>query len=62
VSYNFLVADDGSGHPTSSQDTFGQMMDLENVGETIHHVQGPGLLVKVLDREANGKLYLVALS
>jgi len=56
VSYNFLIGDDGSGHPSSSRDAAGEITDLEDVGETLHPVQGPGILVKVLDREANGKL------
>ena len=59
VSYNFLIGDDGSGHPSSSRDALGHVADLEDVGETLHHVQGPGLLVKVLDREANCELLLV---
>ena len=59
VSYNFLIGDDGSGHPSSSRDALGHVADLEGVGETLHHVQGPGVLVKVLDREANCELLLV---
>lgn len=58
VSYNFLIGDDGSGHPASSRDILGQVADLEDVGETLHQSQGPGLLIKVLDREANGKLHM----
>jgi hypothetical protein len=56
VSYNFLIGDDGSGHPSSSRDAAGQVADLKDVGETLHQTHGPGVLVKVLDREANGKL------
>jgi hypothetical protein len=56
VSYNFLIGDDGSGHPSSSRDAAGQVADLEDVGETLHQTHGPGVLVKVLDREANGEL------
>jgi hypothetical protein len=57
VSYNFLIGDDGSGHPSSSRDVLGQVADLEDVGESLHHAHGPGVLIKVLDREANGKLH-----
>jgi hypothetical protein len=56
VSYNFLIGDDGGGHPSSSRDAAGQVADLEDVGETLHQVHGPGVLIKVLDREANCKL------
>lgn len=56
VSYNFLIGDDGSGHPSSSRDVLGQVTDLEDVGESLHQGRGPGVLVKVLDREAKGKL------
>ena len=56
VSYNFLIGDDGSGHPSSSRDAQGQVADLEDVGESLHQIHGPGVLIKVLDREANGEL------
>ena len=56
VSYNFLIGDEVSGHPTSSRDVLGQVADLEDVGESLHQAHGPGVLIKVLDREANGKL------
>jgi hypothetical protein len=56
VSYNFLIGDDGSGHPSSSRDGLGQVADLEDVGESLHQAHGPGVLIKVLDREANGEL------
>jgi hypothetical protein len=57
VSYNFLIGDDGSGHPSSSRDGLGQVADLEDVGESLYQAHGPGVLIKVLDREANGKLH-----
>jgi len=41
VSYNFLIGDDGSGHPSSSRDVSGQVADLEDVGESLHHAHGP---------------------
>jgi hypothetical protein len=59
VSYNFLIGDDGSGHPPSSRDVLGQVADLEDVGESLNQVHGPGVLIKVLDREANGRLPVI---
>jgi hypothetical protein len=57
VLYNFLASDDGAGHPTSARDAGIRVADLEDVGETLQASSGPGVLVKVVDREANGESY-----
>jgi hypothetical protein len=54
LSYNFLVSEDGAGHPTSARNA-SQVADLEDVGETLQTDTGPGVLVKIVDQEANGE-------
>lgn len=55
MSYNFLIGQDGAGLSTSAFDASGAVNELEDVGETLPPSSGPGVLIKVLDRESNGE-------
>ena len=56
VEYNFLVVDGQTANPASSLDDLTGVVEFEDVSSGPTITAGPVVVVKVVDREAQGKL------